>query len=74
MKKELLMNTFSSSRQGHRIGRLWSLLALAPLVLGMAVLFGCEQDSDVEDAAEDVGESVEDAAEEAGDATEEAMD
>jgi hypothetical protein len=75
-QKETLMNTLESSRRPLVIGRLWSLVALVPFVLGFAVLVGCEgdSDSDVEDAAGDVSGSMEDVAEEAGEAAEEAGD
>jgi hypothetical protein len=46
-----------------------SFLCVAPLSLS-----GCEQESDLENAVEDVGESMEEGAEDVGDAVEDALD
>lgn len=58
-----------------RDNRLRLLLpSLAAAALGLAAIQGCEQDSDLENAAEDTGDALEDAAEDVDDAVDDAAD
>ncbi len=49
-------------------------LIAAPLVFSPIALTGCEQDSEMEEAAEEAGSQMKDAADEAGEAVEDAGD
>ena len=51
------------------------LMVIGILLTGPAVVLpGCDNDSAIEDAAEDTGEAVEDTGEEIGEAAEDAVD
>jgi len=55
--------------------RILTWMVLGMLLAGSAAsLTGCEKDSSLENAAEEVGDTVEDTAEEVGDAAEDAAD
>ncbi len=64
-----------STRKGEKMLKALKTLLTIILMSGMAIFFyGCENDSGLEDAAEDAGQSMEEAAEETGEAAEDAVD
>lgn len=50
------------------------LVSLSLLMVGPGFLVGCEQESEVEEAAEETGEAFEEGVEETGEALEEGME